>query len=1235
MGRESNLNFLFSFLLTLLVSSCATYNAQYHKSVTAWEQHKNDVNAPIEHVFYLIGDAGNATMHENLSHLSLLKKELAEAPINSTLLFLGDNIYEKGMPKKGTETRMLAEHRINAQLDLIEHYKGHTIFIPGNHDYYSNGIKGLKREEKYIEKKLNTKKSFLPKNGCPLEKITISKNTILVIVDSQWYLENWNNNPTMNDDCEIKTREMFFDEFESIIKKNTSKTILIAIHHPIFSNGSHGGQFSFKSQLYPVNTKIPLPVLGSAANLLRKTSGISPQDMINPLYTALKSRLLTISQRANNTIFISGHEHNLQYLIKNGKPQIISGSGSKISAARAINGGLFSYGGLGYAKLITYKNGASWVYYYTEENQQQKLLFKTEIHPASLKSTLQNYPNHFPDYSKAAVYKPSEVSKNSVYTWLWGKHYRKYYGTKVLAKTVLLDTLLGGLHPVRKGGGNQSKSLRLVDKNNKEYVMRALRKSATQYLQAVAYKNKYIGHKFDDTFTEDLLMDIYTTAHPYAPFAVNTLADAINIYHPNTTLYYVPKQNALGEFNDEFGDELYMIEERVTSGHGDLKNFGYSNKIISTSDLLKKLRKSDKYSVDEDTYIRARLFDMLIGDWDRHEDQWRWAKFNEGKKIIYKPVPRDRDQAFSKYDGVILNLATKIVPALKLMQEYDGDIRNVKWFNLEPYPLDAALITKSSFSNWEKQVAYIQQKITDEIINNAFNNLPAEVQDATISDLKKKLKERLDKLPEIAKQYYKQLAKIAIVKGTDKDNLFEIKRLNNGNTSIKIFNIKKGKKGRKFYEKVFLSEETKEIWVYGLDDKDIFNVTGESKNKYISIKLIGGQNNDTYTIKNKKKVTIYDFKTKKNTYTNSTAKLKLTNNYNTNLYNYKKLKYNQNQLIPSIGSNPDDGLKIGINNTYTVYKFTRNPFTQQHTLKAAYYFATKGYEINYKAEFANFINQWNLVLETTFTSPNFSINHYGFGNETINYEAIYGDNYHRVKLSTYAFNPTLKWTGRMGAEFKIGAAIESIEVEKTANRYINTLPYILDERKNYFNFKTAYSYENYDDKTFPTLGMSTSLEAGWKRNFSNANEQNGYISPSISFNYKLIPNGNIVLATKFKSTIIIGNHFEFYNAASIGGKDGLRGYRNQRFIGNSSYYQNTDLRFHLKNRKTAVLPMKMGVFGGFDYGRVWLNGENSNDWKTSYGAGLWLVGAEMINLNLSVFNSKDGNYFNFNLGFRF
>ena len=145
-----------------------------------------------------------------------MNKKLKNASKQSTVLFLGDNIYPKGLPKKEDETRAFAEHQLNVQTDAVKDFKGEAIFIPGNHDWYSDGLKGLKRQEKYVEDILG-KNTFLPENGCPIEKVDVTDDIVLIIVDTEWYITNWDKHPTINDDCEIKTRAKFFEELEGLI----------------------------------------------------------------------------------------------------------------------------------------------------------------------------------------------------------------------------------------------------------------------------------------------------------------------------------------------------------------------------------------------------------------------------------------------------------------------------------------------------------------------------------------------------------------------------------------------------------------------------------------------------------------------------------------------------------------------------------------------------------------------------------------------------------------------------------------------------------------------------------------------------------------------------------------------------------------------------------------------------------------------------------------------------------
>lgn len=1235
-------NYYLVVLCSLLLTNCATQKTKYANGVSKEEI---TTTKEVSHTVYLIGDAGLSEENKPNTALKLFKSKLNKADENSTAIFLGDNIYPAGLPDK-KDFRVeynQAKSYLDAQIETLENFEGRPLFIPGNHDWYSEGLKGLNRQEKYVKKKLKQKNPFLPENGCPITQVKVNDKLAIIVIDTEWYLTNWDKHPTMNDNCEIKSRAKFWEEVEGAIKKNRDKTTLIALHHPMFSYGPHGGQFSMKQQLFQGHSKFPLPVIGTFINVLRKTAGASPADIQNKRYTEFKNRMVTLAQYSEKVIFASGHEHTLQYIKENNIPQIVSGAGAKNGVARVLNGSQFATGEMGYAALEIYADGSSQVRYFgADDTNNEEFLFGTQVLQPDRQAHNNNYKISHPSTASASIYSAEEIDKTGFFKTLWGERYRKYYGTEVTAPTVNLDTLFGGLKPVRKGGGHQSKSLRLRHENGKEYVMRAMRKVSELYLQSMVFQQQYVMDDLQDTFLQEFLQDFYTGSHPYAPFTIGPLSDAIGIYHTNPVLYYIPKQDALEEFNDSFGDELYMIEEHAGDGHGDLASYGFSDKLISTDEMLENLRDDEKYDVDAELYARARLFDMVLGDWDRHVDQWRWAEFKKKgkKKKTYKPVPRDRDQAYSIMgDGLFMGLATHLIPSLRLMEGFKEEIRSVKGFNSSPktYVLDLALLNETTRETWLVEAKYIRENLTSEVIDNAFLSFPEEMRDETVTEIKRVLLKRVAKIEETADTYYRILNKYAVVIGTDKDDWFEIKYLNKNEVDVSAYRIIDGEKKKRFFHKKFSKDFTKEIWVYGLDDEDRFVVKGNHKSK-IKVRLIGGQNNDKYDVGEGGGTVIYDYQSKKNRFKDvSKARVKLTDNYAVNTYQPLKMRSSQNQLLPVIGFNPDGGLKIGLTETYTYNGFRQNPFTQQHHVNAAFYFATSGFELGYKGEFANAFGKANFELDTRLTSPNFAINFFGLGNETENLDDELELDYNRVRYSTIKLAPSLVWRGQLGSKIRTGISYESIEVEETDNRFINTFYQQNDEetQKSFVGLDGEYTYENSDNAAFPTLGMATSLHVGYKKETTDGSGSFGYIIPSLSFDYKLIPSGNLVLATKWKAHFTLGDDYEFYQAASIGGTDGLRGFRNQRFTGKNAFYQNTDLRLSLGKRRTGILPTTVGIYGGFDYGRVWQPNEDSDTWHTSYGGGFFVNAADIMSLRAALFNSADGPRFSFGLGFGF
>ena len=567
------------------------------------------------------------------------------------------------------------------------------------------------------------------------------------------------------------------------------------------------------------------------------------------------------------------------------------------------------------------------------------------------------------------------------------------------------------------------------------------------------------------------------------------------------------------------------------------------------------------------------------------------------------------------------------------MQSYDETIRSVKWLAASPYHLDLTLIQASDWDEWEKQAKYIQNNVTDAEIEKAFDAIPEEIKGETIEDIKSKLKARRGNIVKIAKDYYDYLNKFEVITGTQKKDKFHITRHPNGKTTIKIDREELG-----ILNRTYSKDVTKEIWIYGLDGKDSFVVDGDGSD-LIKVRIVGGKKNDTYDFKNTRKVKLYDYKSKENTIVNKRSKKWLVDDYNINNYDQRKVKHSLNQLLPLIGVNPDDGLKIGLISNHTAYGIPRNPSTYKHSIRASYYTSTSGFDLSYKAEFAHVFYKWNFGIEAAYTSPSFAENFFGFGNDTEYDKDLVDLNFNRVRISKINANVSLNYRGENGGHFKFTPLIESFDVENTNERFINELPEtsVTFERQVYGGAEVSYFFENSDNIAFPTKGINLGATLGYKTNIDNTEADNSfaYFQPHLSIDHKITKSGSLVFATKLEGEVILGDNFEFYHAARIGGINGLRGFRNERFTGKNSFYQNTDLRLSLGGIKTSVIPVRIGLTGSFDHGRVWVENDTSDTWHNSIGGSFWLTGADAFSLNLGYFTSDDGGRIVFALGFGF
>ena len=430
---------------------------------------------------------------------------------------------------------------------------------------------------------------------------------------------------------------------------------------------------------------------------------------------------------------------------------------------------------------------------------------------------------------------------------------------------------------------------------------------------------------------------------------------------------------------------------------------------------------------------------------------------------------------------------------------------------------------------------------------------------------------------------------------------------------------------------------SKEIRLYGLNGKDKFKVVGKPNNA-ILVRIIGGIDDDIYEVKRSAKVKVYDYANGSDASESTFLTSKnFVNDYEVNTYDYKQPMYNFFTMLPNIGYNPDDGIKIGLSPTYTVNGFDRKPYSQRHNLQLSYYFATGGWDAKYKGTFTKALGKWNLDLNAAYTSPTYSTNFFGLGNETVNNQEEIGMDYNRVRLESYSIGPSIFKIMNNNGRLDFSAIYSYKKIEENKDRIVEDFPSInrdVFKGQHFGEIGAKYLFKNYDNESLPKLGMTFLANAKWISNLTDFERNHFYTELNLGFTHKISANGRLTVASMLKGKAVWGNFMEFYQMANLGGDQDLRGYRLGRFAGDKVFLQTSDLRFDALRFK-AVVPLRLGVFVGADYGRVWLNGEDSNKWHSSMGGGFWINGAQSITATVSYFKGEDPGRIVFGLNFGF
>ncbi|MFT6963904.1 MAG: hypothetical protein ACJAWV_003642 [Flammeovirgaceae bacterium] len=890
-----------------------------------------------------------------------------------------------------------------------------------------------------------------------------------------------------------------------------------------------------------------------------------------------------------------------------------------------------------------YKNGDVWVEFWTPDGPDLtgKVVFRKKLFNHTYAETVVGEDTSKLDYTgQTKKFQATEVLGMRKKGGMLGQNYRKEW-KEVLQDVPVFDMgkERGGLKIVQKGGGMQTKSLRLQAENGKQYVLRSLEK----------FPEKAVPEDLRKTVAEDVVTDLISASHPYGAFVIPKLATAAGVHHTNPKIVYLPDDPRLGEYRKEFGNGLYLYEERPNDDWREADFFGNSKSIKSTGSVIKHIMKDNDEYVDEPFVVKSRLFDIWIGDWDRHDDQWRWARFKDEKgNKFYQPIPRDRDQAFFNSDGWLLAIGSRNWGIPKF-QGFKDEIRNVTTLSFNARYFDRTFMAEASKEVWLAMADSLKKSLTDEVIEDAIKDFPKEIYQHHGDDIIAKLKKRREDLSKYAEDLYTFLARTVNVVGSDKHEYFKVERLDNDNTRVRVWKQKKdGERKQKIYDRTFVKGETKEIRLYGLDGNDDFEVIGEAS-KAIRVRIIGGDGKDKIVDSSKvgafsKKTIVYDVLETKIEHKGE-VKDRRSDSPDINLYDRKEFKYDVSTPVLGFAFNPDDGIFVGGGLQITRNGFRKKPYASRHTFKANIAPKTSSYNLLYKAEFRALIKKWDFVFDADLRVPSFTNFYYGLGNGTT-IDRDKGNNFYRSRYSQLYFHPQLRrQSENEEVTFSIGGFFQNVGIEETEDgdlRYLsddaNAKP-LIGLGQNFAGVTASYIVDTRDNKELPKKGFRLNLENSLVKGVNDdINDINYYQFKGSMSAYKGFGRlKRIVLAARIGGAINSGD-FEYFQANTLGGSENLRGYGRMRFAGDKSLYQNTELRIKLFHFRSPIFPGGFGIVGMNDFGRVWYDGDNgisSSEIHHGYGGGLWIAPFEKAAIVADYTTSDEGGRIFVRFGFLF
>ncbi|MBI5857932.1 MAG: BamA/TamA family outer membrane protein [Sphingobacteriales bacterium] len=1178
----------------------------------------------------LIGDAGQLT--DGRHPVVNAVKNLIPLDNKTTVLFLGDNVYRNGLPDSTSSTYSKYRAILDSQLSVADNTPARVVMIPGNHDWENgsrSGYDAIVRQQLYVSLVLNKPNvKYRPEDGCPgPDTIQVGNDVLIILFDSQWWLHPYDK-PEIESDCKCKTPDELATQIGDIVAKNSKKLIIIACHHPFKSYGPHGGYYTLKQHLFPFtdlkkSLYIPLPVLGSIYPLARSVFG-SPQDLKYPAYTNMIEQIgAVVKGITSNVIFVAGHEHNLEHIYEDGYNYIVSGGGCKINQVSKKKNVPFTSASIGFSVMEISKNKNVTIDFYTVLDTVRK------VHSA----TLLNYtPVRLTDTITAEVMAaanlPDSVSKaaskifpqtHGLKKFFMGQNYRREWSTPVKIKTFDIDKEKGGFRVEGVGGGNQTRSLQLIDSKGKDWSLRQVEKLGIS-----------LPDPFKNYMAADMAKQLTSASHPYGALIIPGLARPLNLVVPAPELFVVEDDGRLQGYRNQFAGKVCMLEDRFTRYKG--------KETRSTSKMFKEMTDDNDHRPDQPTVLTARLLDMFTGDFDRHLDQWRWYKIDTGKGEVYYPIARDRDQAFFYSDGKLMKwMIGRMIPFLK---GFRHDINDVDWLGYAAKDFDRVFLTDLDANEWKNAIDDFKEKLTDSVIRSAVKNLPAEIFAISGEEIIQKLVSRRNILSDKAMTYYEFISKKVNVVGSNQQEYFKISNYGDG-LQVRVYERGRGNDTSFImYDRVFNPSVTKEIRLYGLGDNDYFDIEENAKSR-IKFRIIGGNGTDTFNIRGQVENLLYDRKADKDTILNkSKSKKRFTTNPHTSSRSLLSYNYNTSRFPQlTLGYNADDETLIGIGASKRTFGFRNLPYATDQ--RFSFLYSSRGaYHFNYKGEFNHITRNADLLIQSRLAQPSLR-NFFGLGNNTTADKK--NMDYYRIHSNEFEIEALIRHRYFERLHVSIGPyyyQYKSSYAENRTNILSNFRQMGMDSadifsNKSNLGIKAICTFDNRNNEVFPTRGIFWNNELVSLAGLNKNSDAYTRFTSDMTIYASLKDPAKIVGVLRFGGGRIFGNKYDYFQALDLGANNYLHGFRKNRFSGSSNMYASLELRIKLFDVNSFIFSGPLGLTAFYDAGRVWLRHQDYNKWHSSFGGGLYFVPFNRFVISFAAGFSEQERVFNATIGSRF